>query len=796
MTERTILLKQHIQQLNDAGPRRTTFYSVVGQSLITNSQLPVSVRRAQAFSDLLDQTDLVVLPYELVAGSILGSWPVASEAEVPDRTEQHVQAMDAVRSYIASRCDKDLDTHSIAIGFKKQVSHSDTRFALMARDHYDASISFDDMQAVIRDVQLEYRDQNLIEPHEIARVIERHFEFQYDRSHMEAIDELPWEAANHVDLHYAAAIETGLENLEKIIAGKQEAAHDSKHLFYHAELIAVRAVIRFIERYAVSLELEKETADIKRATELQEMADICRKIAKKKPASFREGLQLVWMLHVIGNLAGGSALSFARFDQYMHCLYEDDLNKGVITRQDAAQLLSCVWLKINEPKMRTVQSLCLGGVKPDGSSGANALSCLVLETIRELKLPYPNVSVRYDASVSPDWLLEEAIKTIQSGFGQPMLLNDQLWIPNLMKLCYPQEAARDYYNMGCVEIMIQGRQPNWIGGGGVNFPRLVLSVINDVISNGSDLTDFDSFLEKYQAKLRSEVDQLAEHGMHRVQYAKQHYYDPYASLFVKNCIDSGIDFFRGGTDLPYLIAISGTGLGTAADSLMAIKQFVYDQAEFSLSELAHMLDSNYDGFEKKRQMIEQQVLHYGNDIDEVDQLAASIFKTYADHVYSLNHKHKDSKFVNVLFSYNSHVSQGEVTGATPDGRYKGATLSDCVGPVQGKDISGPTSMINSVLRLESQHITGAYALNVKLSAAWAANHAAVPIIISLVNTFFSHGGPQMQFNMQHADELKAAQQNPSEHRDLIVRIAGYCEYFNNLDSVLQNEIISRSEHAL
>jgi len=794
MTERTTMLKNHIQALGDAGVRKTTFFPLIAQSLKDTLGEATRIRRAKAFAFLLDQAGQVVFPHELVTGSVLGTWPL--DPDVPSFDLLLSSADQAVRDYIAVKSGQAaVDKSRIAIGYKKNVSFSTQRWAVMARDHYDASIRFLDMQEIIRVLSDKYRHDTTVEAFEIGRVIERHFEYDYGEENMRLIGELPWEAANHLDLNYDKLVRRGFGSLLQEVDQLAAGAAPEKEAFYAAARITLVAAIRFIERYAGTLEQERETADPARAQELGQMAAICRRIASEKPETFREALQLVWMTHVIANIAGGCALSFARFDQYLRPFYEKDLQDGRMSRKEASELMACVFLKVNEPKMRTVQSLCLGGVRPDGTDGASDLTKCCIETIRALRLPYPNVSVRIDSEVSPAWLLDESVQTIQVGFGMPMILNDQLWVPNLVKLGYPVEIARDYYNMGCVEIMIQGRQANWGGAGGVSFVQLILDVMEQSRLGKIHVPDFDAFMRHYLLAMSETIARSHAQGLEKLSQMRQNHYDPFASVLIDDCLEKGIDMFQGGAALPAQIAIGGSGLGTAADSLSAIRTFVYNRKQLSLDELSVVLKQNFAGNESLRAMLFSQTPAYGNDLDEADDLAKTIFDAYSEGVFSCN-EDETARFVNVLFSYNGHVTSGEVTGATPNGRLKGKPLSDCIGPSQGKDVHGPTKLLNSVLKLDFSKVTGAFALNVKINPSWAQKPSGKIILSSLIHAYLQDGGPQMQFNMQRVEDLKAAQIHPEQNRDIVVRIAGYCEYFVNLDHQLQNEIISRTAHEL
>ncbi len=377
MQERIEKLRDHIQMLNHVGVRRTTFYGLVAESLRETQGEPRPIRRAMAFAHLLDNVEQVVLPYELIAGSILGMWPLAEG--LPPYEQRRREAVDALDHYLALK-----RTQGAAAARERWGS-------MMLRDHYDANIEFRDLQRLIREMSERYAGE--LTPREVGVVLEDHFQFDYSEERR-LMAELPWFVANHLDLNYGKVVRRGFGDLRREILERLDRAEDTpKRLFYQSTLIAVEAVIRFIKRYADALRAARRRPDVDatRAREMEEMAAICRKVATERPETFREAIQLVWLTHVIGNIGGGSALSFARFDQYMQPFYERSLNAGELTRDEAKTLVACLWLKVNEPHMRTVQSVCLAGVRPDGAYGAGDFTRLCLEVCRELRQPYPNV---------------------------------------------------------------------------------------------------------------------------------------------------------------------------------------------------------------------------------------------------------------------------------------------------------------------------------------------------------------------------------------------------------------------
>lgn len=792
MTSRIDNLKLYIKQLNDAGVRKTYFYELVGKSLKNTLGEPSPIRRAKAFSYLIDNVELVVNPYELVAGSILGLCPIAKQ--LPNYETREKEAVAVLEEYCKQK-------EASGREFDKT-----TRFALISRDHYEANISYDELQRLISKMQDVFKKKN-ISYHEIARQLERYFEFDYGDETMELFHDLPFEVANHLSLNYERLINKGLGKIhQEIKQGLTSANNNETRLFFESTDIVISATIQFIIRYADKLFSESENEeDALRSKELKEMAKICKKISYHSPDSFREAIQLMWLIHIIANIGGGSALSFGRFDQYMFPFYSHDVNKGIINKDQAREIISSIWLKVNEPKMRTVQSMCLAGITPYGKDGTNELTRLCLEVCGELRMPFPNVSVRFN-NESPEWLYDIVIDTIKKGFGQPMVLNDESWIPNLTGLGYELEDARNYYNMGCVEIMLQGMQPTWRSLTAINFAGIFELVFNNGKENRAglagvkiggieNLNSFDEFFNAYITQLKHAIT-VSMNGVYNEIDRMKNYYDPFASVFIDDCLEMGRDMFHGGCRYYNPWAIGGHGLGTAADSLSAIKKYVYDEKVYSLNYIKEALQHNFEGYEELRQQLNKGANCYGNDIEEVDSIARRIYDVYTDTVNSFNDGKVNGKFITSIFSYTSQVFRAERVSATPNGRKTGEMISDNAGPSQGKDQGGPTKLLNSVLKLDYTKLTGAYALNLKMSPSVLSSSRGLKAFKSLVKTYLVRGGLQIQVNVIDHKLLKEAQKNPKEHQNVIVRVAGFCEHFINLDKKIQNEIISRTEYDL
>lgn len=804
MTERIQKMKDVVQELNDAGLRKTLLYPNMAVSLKTTVGEPQNIRRAKALVYHLENIDTPIYEAEQLIGSVTGMWPVDTERnEILTYEALTQEAIEMLDAYFAEReaVDKsDLGfTYREGLSFEESAKLTKFRFgSLMARDHYDANINFQDMQQLISDMTERYSKQFVVENWEIGAAIEKHFEYDYGEETMKLLRENGWNAANHTNLNYKSLVVKGVGGiLEEIDGYLEKAENQEKKDFYTACKITMEGVSAYIKRYAAAAAAaaEKTACDVRKA-ELLEMSKVMAKVAVEKPENFTEAIELVWLFQLIGNLFGGSALSLARFDQYMFPFYKNDIENGAITLERVRELICSLYLKLNEPKMRTVQSLAVGGVKvEDGTDACNDLSKICLETMSVLKLPYPNMSARIEPSLTPDWFYAEIARTVKAGCGQPMVLNDAVWVPNLASLGMPVEWARDYYNMGCTEIMIQGKDSNWTTGGLLLLPMMLNNQIADAVKNNKEYASFDEFFNEFLTMVDDRCDRAGENGRMSISAQRSVNCDPFASSLIDGCLESGTDYFKGGSLCGDPCSISAQGLGTVADSMSVIRKFVFDKKMYTLAQIHDMIEKNFEGYEVQRLQFMNQAPSFGNDDDYVDELATAIFNRYSAGVRRQNENRlPKTRYVNNVFSYNMHITLGESLGATPNGRLAGEAISDCVGPTQGRDSEGSTALLNSALKLAYVDVTGAHALNFKISPSMVKDIQGTEAMISLLRVYLKDMGPQIQINYQNPQDLLDAQKHPEKHRDLVVRIAGYCEYFVNLDHRLQCEIIDRTMH--
>ena len=817
MNERIMKLRDYVEYNCEHYVYRSQFFALAAASLRETLGEPRMTRRAKAFANLMDNVDLVVHPYELLGGSIAGIYP---KVDVPPPAERRAGAREAIERYIATR----------RPGDEKRM-----RRTMFSRIHYHGSILYDDLQQLIREFAEEYRDDPRITRPEIAKQLEEYFIWDFGEDER-LVGELPWEATNHNDLNPPKIVSRGIGDIRREAAESLENCQPEQKEFYECAVTAADAFIRFIQRYAAvfAAAAAAETDSVRKA-ELERIAAGMAKVATEKPGTFFEALQLFWLVYTVSQMqaCAGSCASYARFDQYMYPFYRRDIDAGILTEEEALDLICNMYIKTTEPKMRLSISICLGGQTPDGKDAANDLTKLCLKAVQILRQPFPNVAVRFFDD-SPEWLWDMAVDTLRYGSGNPQLLNDNVWVTNFVRGGVALEDARDYYNMGCVEMLIMGKVARWNNVIDINFPNILQRVLDnggtddmaisklsasggsEKIYTGTDgmtntpfppptsirtgeleeLDSFDKFMEAYRLQLCHQLADLKIRSDIADRIQDEYWCDPFGSLFQDCCLERGKDIYQGGAKYDAWKVASGLGLGTAVDSLMAIKKFVYEDKKYTLTGLKKMLDDNFEGSEEARQFLANNTPAFGNDIEEADQLATSIFGWYADAVEDANRQGIRGYAVTSSFSYTSQVTIGEATGAMPNGRRRGEIISDSIGPTQGKDMGGPTRMLKSITALNPDHLTGATSVNLKLSPSVIKGQQGINIMKALFKGYLANGGSQLQVNLVDSSTMRAAQAEPDKYKSLVVRVAGYCEYFNNLDEQLQNEVIARTDHGV
>ncbi|MBU1199021.1 MAG: glycyl radical protein [Nanoarchaeota archaeon] len=582
--------------------------------------------------------------------------------------------------------------------------------------------------------------------------------------------------------------------------------------------VAASSLIEYARRHSEkALRLAKIEKNKDRKSELEEIARICTQVPARTPKSFHEALQYYWFVHlgVITELNTWDSFNPGRLDQHLYPFYKQGLKDGTLTEESAKELLQSFWVKFNNqpapPKVGvtaeesgTYTDFCLinlGGVKQDGSDAVNELSYLLLDVIEEMRILQPSSMVQISKK-NPEQFLKRALKIVKTGFGQPSIFNTDVIVQELIRQGKSIEDARNGGASGCVETGAFGKEA-YILTGYFNMPKVLEIALNNGVDprTGKQIGletgdpkcfhEFDDLLSAYEKQIKHFVD-IKIKGSNIIErlYA-EHLPTPFMSLLIDDCIKNGKDYHDGGAryNTNY---IQGVGVGTITDTLTSIKHNVFDNKNISLDELLDVLKNDFKDKEDIRQMFWNKTPKYGNDDDYADDIMKSVFEIYFNAIDGRPNTKGGHYRINLLPT-TCHVYFGKVTGATADGRKAEEPLSEGVSPVQGADRKGPTAVLKSVAKMDHAR-TGGTLLNQKFTPQILEDETGLDKVANLVRSYFAMDGHHIQFNVVDADTLLKAQKEPDKYRDLIVRVAGYSDYFVDLSPALQNEIIQRTEH--
>lgn len=618
---------------------------------------------------------------------------------------------------------------------------------------------------------------------------------------------------------------TGMLDLKERIAESIQSldlANDPEAVDKRDELramdIVCDAIIMYAARHADKLEeLAAQEADPKRKEELLEMARICRKVPAHAPETVHEALQHYWFIHlgVVTELNPWDSFNPGRLDQSLYPIYKKEMEQGTTTKEQVYEVLQSFWVKFNNhpspPKVgvtaeesNTYTDFCLinvGGVKEDGSDGVNEMSYILLDVIREMRLLQPSSMIQVSKK-NPDKFIRKAVDIIKTGFGQPSVFNTDALVQEMLRAGKDVKDARNGGCSGCVETGAFGTEA-YILTGYFNLPKILELTLNDGFDkrtnmqlgphtgNPVDFKSYDEFFEAYKKQVSYFMDiKLAGNNIIERVFMKNMPV-PFLSILIDDCIARGKDYMCGGARYNSTY-IQGVGLGSMTDMLTAIKYQVFDKKNITMQTLLDALAADFKGYEKLQYDLVYNTPKYGNDDDYADEQEVQVFNMYYDAINGHKSPRGADYRVNMLPT-TCHVYFGSVTGATPDGRNAWKVLSEGISPVQGADTNGPTAVIRSAAKID--HIkTGGTLLNQKFTPSLLQTEEGCMNVVHLIRSYFRMDGHHIQFNVVNADTLRDAQKHPENYRDLIVRVAGYSDYFNDLGEDLQNEIINRTEH--
>jgi formate C-acetyltransferase len=786
MNERIRRLRdQSLQAVNRISPERAILVTEFYQSDLSQS-VSIPVKRALAFKHILEKKKICINDGELIVGE-RGPEPKATPT-YPEICVHSLQDLDILDQRPKVSFKVDAETKKIykekIIPFWHGKTHRDKIFEALDqewREAYQAGIF------------TEFQEQRAPGHTVLGDKI-------YKKGFIDLKDE----------------IRQSIENLD--FYNDPRAMEKKEQL--KAMDITADALILFAKCHANDLKnLANSEKDPDRKKELKELARICEQVPANAPRTFHQALQYYWFIHlgVITELNPWDSFNPGRLDQHLYPFYKKELEDGSLTKEKAVELLQSFWIKFNNhpspPKIgvtakesSTYTDFCLiniGGLKADGSNAVNDLSYVILDVIEEMRLLQPGSMVQVSKK-NPDNILKRAAKIVKTGFGQPSIFNTDAIIQELTRQGKSIEDARNGGASGCVEAGAFGTE-SYILTGYFNLVKIFEIILHNGVDPQSGITiglktgdpcKFKTYEELLNA-FRKQVQHFADIKI-KGNNIIDHFFAtelpvPFLSLLIDDCIARARDYNAGGAryNTSY---IQGVGLGSLTDILTSIQYNVYDQKKITMDKLLKVLSADFKGYDEIRNQLIFHTPKYGNDDDYADVNACEIFQFFYDTVNGRPTYKGGTLRINLLPT-TSHIYFGSKVGATADGRKALQPLSEGISPVQGADTQGPTAVVKSAAKID--HLkTGGTLLNQKISPSMFDNESGISKLVSLIRGYFRMDGHHIQFNVVTADTLRDAQKHPEKYRDLIVRVAGYSDYFNDLSEELQNEIIHRSEQQL
>lgn len=681
-----------------------------------------------------------------------------------------------------------------------------------------------------------------------------------------------YNGVGHITVQYWKVLEIGLEGIIQEAAAERaklnpgDENYAKKNTFLEAVIISCNAVITYAERYAtLAREMAAKEYKADRKKELLKIAENCSNVPRRGAKSFYEACQSFWFVQQVLQIeSSGHSISASRFDQYMYPYYEKSINDGSMTRDEAQELVDCVWVKYNDlNKCRDAasaegfagyslfQNLIVGGQTVDGKDATNDLSFICIWASKHVFLPMPSLSIRVWEGSSQDLLLCAADLT-RTGIGLPAYYNDEVIIPSLMNRGIPLNEAKEYGIIGCVEPQVPGKTEGWHDAAFFNMCRPLEMVFTNGYDNGEiasiqtgdveSFTSFEQFFDAYKKQMEYNISLLvnADNAIDMAHMTLNPL--PFESCLVDDCIKRGLALQEGGAVYNFT-GPQGFGIANVADSLYTVRELVFNQKKLSMAELKKAMEFNFgEGLdtvtandiarrvseeltkagkavkadlltqivntvleyelpaeEKARyQKIREMIIalpKYGNDIDEVDELAVEAAYTYSKPIEKYRNP-RGGQFQAGMYPVSANVPLGHQTGATPDGRLAHTPVADGVGPTSGYDVSGPTASCNSVAKLDHGICSNGTLFNMKMHPTAMAGQKGLESFVGLIRGYFDQGGMHMQFNVVDRQTLLDAQAHPDKYSGLVVRVAGYSALFTTLSKSLQDDIIKRTEQGI
>ena len=626
-------------------------------------------------------------------------------------------------------------------------------------------------------------------------------------------------AQGHICPDTKTWLELGPKGLMTKAYEKLKNCDENQKEFYECTIIVLEGVCHFMMRYHDYILTMLESLEDDNKKSLQRVADICANLASRPAQSFHEAVQSLWFLFVVLHMeSNASSFSPGRMDQYLYPYYQKDIEKGIISKQEALEILECLWLKFNQiVYLRNQHSakyfagfpigfnIAIGGIDENGCDIYNELSLLLLKAQYHLGLPQPNLSVRLNKNSSHE-LIQEAIKVVAKGSGMPQFFNDEAIVNSMIKdLGIEEKDARNYAIVGCVELTTHGNNLGWSDAAMFNLNKALELTMNHgkcLLTNepiGLDLGSIETYesFEDLENAFQKQIDYFIEKMMKAEIVVEKAHQDclptAFLSTVIDSCLEKGVDVTRGGAKYN-LSGIQMIQIANLADSLAAIKELVYDEKMITRHELLEALQADFKGYEIIQTMLLNKVPKYGNDVKWVDELGAKWAGYFRERMKDYTN-YRGGLYHTGMYTVSAHVPMGENVGASPDGRNALTPLADGgMSPVYGRDMAGPTAVLKSVSRMKDSYTTNGGLLNMKFLPEFFKTETGMMKFENFLRAFVDLKIPHIQFNVVRCEDLLDAKLHPEQHRSLTIRVAGYTAYFVELAGKLQDEIIERTAY--
>ena len=787
------ILTDRVKKLKEVGRATTRGISVERARIVTDyfkkadPLKPIALRRAEAFDEVLSKKSIYILDDELIVGS---------QAE-------RVRCGNLYPEYDVEWLVSEYDLSTDRETYKLDINPEDRKVIAEVYDFWK------DKTTRARSLKLwrEKWGSWPIDAHEDGLIY---------------IDTPGSVAAGRRISDYPKVLNKGLRGV--IVEAKEElkklditTSDDiDKKFFLEAVVISCNAVIKFARRYArLAKELAEKESNPRRKTELEKLSEICEWVPANPARTYHEALQSFWFTHValeIENCFNG--YSPGRFDQYMYPFYKKDVEEGRITREEAGELLACLFVKhmevVEAKSVRythvvsstMAQHVTIGGQTEDGKNAVNDMSYLILDVTEDLMQTQPTISVRYFDGL-PERFLHRAAEVVKLGTGMPAWFNDKVTIPTMLSLGVPIKEARNWAPTGCVEAAVSYCSPLMSGSGSINLTKLLELVLNNGVDprnkkqlglktgDAISFTSYDELIDAFQRQLTYTMRRSCEARNMRFALHRSMAPNAFASSLINDCIKNGKDICAGGARYRWGLTFFPFGFQDAGNSLAAIKKLVFEEKKISMQELLDTLEANFEGKEEIHKMLLDSP-KFGNDDDYVDYIVNDLYQMCMQTAPQFNNALGEPAICAFL-GITYHHFFGIVTGALPEGRKAYTYLADgTLSPVQGQDRKGPTAVLNSAGKIDSVGSLSTLT-NQKFSPAVLKGREGTIRFVNYIKTWADKLIYHIQFNVVSKETLLAAQREPEKYRDLVIRVAGFSVYWIDVARYVQDEIIARAE---